>query len=86
MVRSRTTSTKEAQARYEKGKLAAGEHIQINVKLKAEADVDMMSDLRERFAGESDPAIVRKALRELHARSNAPKKAKRSLAGKGERK
>lgn len=70
MARARTPSTKSAQARYEKGKLATGEHIQINVKLKAAADVAMMEKLRARFGDLSDPAIARLALRELAGKGN----------------
>jgi hypothetical protein len=55
----------KAQAKYEAAKLDAGEHVQINVKLKTPADVKMIERLRKRFPDESDPGIARTALREL---------------------
>lgn len=59
-----------AQQRYDAEKTAAGAHIQVNVKFKAKADVKMFEKLRKRFEGESDSGIVRKAVRELAAKSN----------------
>lgn len=55
----------KAQAKYEAAKLDAGEHVQINVKLKTPADIKMIERLRKRFADESDPGIARHALRAL---------------------
>lgn len=68
MARVRTPKIKESQAAYEAEKLAAGEHIQINVKLKAAKDVAGFQGLRERFPDMTDTAIARLAIRELAAK------------------
>lgn len=68
--KSKKPAKHAAQQRYDAEKTAAGEHIQINTKLKTKADVSMMKRLRERFEGEADSAIARKALRELDAKAN----------------
>lgn len=62
-----------AQANYEAAKLEAGEHVQINVKLKTADDVKMIQRLRRRFPGESDPGIARTALRDLDKKGKGPK-------------
>lgn len=54
-----------SQRRYEAAKLDAGEHVQINVKLKTAADVEMIARLRERFPNDADPSIARRALRAM---------------------
>lgn len=59
-----------AQQRYDAEKTAAGAHVQVNVKFKTAADVAMFQRLRDRFEGESDSAIVRKAVKELDAKRN----------------
>lgn len=59
-----------AQQRYDAAKTQAGEHIQINLKLKTAADVKMIKSLRERFPEEKDTAITRIALRELAKKRN----------------
>ena len=65
MARVRTQKIKESQAAYEAEKLAAGAHIQINVKLKAAKDVAAFEGLRERFPELTDAGIARLALKEL---------------------
>lgn len=70
MTRKRTAADKANQGAYEARKLAAGEHIQINVKLKAAADVADMEALRGRFDKMTDAGIARLALRELAAKAN----------------
>jgi len=55
----------KAQAKYEAAKLDAGTHIQINVKLKTAADVEMIARLRQRFPNDADPSIARRALRAM---------------------
>lgn len=60
----------EPQARYQAKKEAEGAYVQVNVKFKTAADVKMFERLRERFEGESDSAIVRKAVKELAAKGN----------------
>lgn len=59
-----------AQQRYDAAKTEAGEHIQINLKLKTAADVKMIKGLRERFPEQKDTAIARLALRELAKKRN----------------
>lgn len=54
-----------SQRRYEAAKLDAGEHVQINVKLKTAADVAMIGRLRKQFPDDADPSIARHALRVL---------------------
>lgn len=65
MPRKRTDAVRRAQSAYEADKLAAGQHVQVNLKLKAQADVALMKQLRERFPDMTDAAIARMALREL---------------------
>lgn len=64
-VAKRPPYVAKAQAKYEAAKLDAGAHVQINVKLKTIADVEMIGRLRERFPGDADPSITRRALRAL---------------------
>ena len=59
-----------AQQRYDAEKTKAGEHVQINTKLKTAADLAMMEKLRARFEGQKDTAIVRIALKELATKKN----------------
>jgi len=59
-----------AQQRYDAAKTEAGQHIQINLKLKTAADVKMFQKLRERFEGETDSGIVRLAVKKLAEKSN----------------
>lgn len=60
----------EAQIAAEQAYSAAHEIIQVNLKFKTKADVAMFKKLRARFDGEADSAIVRKAVKELAAKSN----------------
>ncbi len=50
--------------------LQAGEHIQVSLKLKAKADVDLFQALRRRFPDLTDTGIVRLAVRELSGKRN----------------
>lgn len=68
MAKKKTTHA--AQQRYDAAKTQAGEHIQINLKLKTAADVKMLKGLRERFPDDKDTAIARIALRELAKKRN----------------
>ena len=68
--KAKKPSKHAAQQRYDAKQTAAGEHVQINLKLKTKADVEMMKLLRERFEGDKDTAIARRALRELAAKRN----------------
>jgi len=70
MARVRTPRIKESQAAYEAEKLAAGDHIQINVKLKAAKDVAGFKSLRERFPELTDAGIARLAIKELAKKGN----------------
>lgn len=58
------------QARYQAKKAAEGAYVQVNVKFKKASDVAMFEKLRERFEGDSDSAIVRRAVEALASRSN----------------
>lgn len=60
----------EAQIAAEEAYAASREIIQVNVKWKAKADVQMFKKLRKRFPDVSDSMIVRKAVKELAAKSN----------------
>ena len=64
--RPRTDAQIAAEAAY----AAAHEVVQVNVKFKAAADVKMFKQLRARFDGESDSAIVRLAVKKLAASKN----------------
>ena len=61
----RTDATKKAQATYERDKLAAGEHVQIGLKLKTAEDVAMIEDLRSAHPSLSDAGIQATALSKL---------------------
>lgn len=64
-VAKRPPYVAKAQNKYEAAKLDAGAHVQINVKLKTAADVEMINRLRQRFPDDADPSIARRALREM---------------------
>lgn len=66
----RAPSLKKAQGKYEREMLQAGEHIQVSLKLKAKADVDLFQALRRRFPDLTDTGIVRLAVRELSGKRN----------------
>lgn len=71
----RTEAVKRAQAKYEKAKAEEKAHVQINVKFKAKADLEMMDRLKERFPDKTPSGIAREALKALDAASNRrPKK------------
>lgn len=64
--RPRTQAQIDAEAAY----AAEREIIQINLKMKAKADVKMWKKLRKRFPGETDPAIARMAIKKLADEGN----------------
>lgn len=68
--RKRTDAQAAAEANYEAVKKAAGEWVQVNVRLKAKADVAMMQALRERFPDMTDAAIAKMALKLLAGKKN----------------
>ena len=70
MSKPKKKTKHEPQARYQAKKEAEGAYVQVNVKFKTAADVAMFQRLRDRFEGESDSAIVRKAVKELDAKRN----------------
>lgn len=68
--RKRTDAQATAEANYEAVKKAAGEWVQVNVRLKAKSDVAMMQALRERFPDMTDAAIAKMALKLLAGKKN----------------
>jgi hypothetical protein len=66
MARKRTQAQIDAEAAY----AAEREIVQVNVKWKAAADVEMWKELRERFRGLTDSGIARMAIKELAATGN----------------
>lgn len=66
MARKRTQAQIDAEAAYE----ADREIVQVNVKWKATADVEMWKRLRERFPDKTDTGIARMAIKELAKKGN----------------
>ncbi len=66
----RTEAVRRAQQRYEADKVAAGEHVQINLKFKTPDDVKMFAKLRGRFPDLTPAGIVRMAVKELAKKGN----------------
>ena len=66
----RSPAARAAQSRYEATKLAAGEHVQVHVRLKASDDLDAWRSLKARHPDLSDRAIMVMAMREAAARAN----------------
>ncbi len=64
------TKRTEAQIEAEAAYAAKHEIIQINLKMKAKADVKMFKGLRKRFPGMKDSAIARLAVKELAEKTN----------------
>lgn len=62
----RTKAQVKAEARY----AASREIIQVNIKFKSKADVKEFKKLRKRFPEDTDPAIVRMAVKKLMDESN----------------
>lgn len=60
----------EAQIAAEEAYAAKHEIIQINIKMKAKADVKMWKKLRKRFPDEKDSGIARLAIKKLVEESN----------------
>ena len=66
----RPPALKKAQAAYEAAQLEQGAHIQVNLKLKASADIKAFGKLRKRFPDLTDTGIVRMAVKELAGKGN----------------
>jgi len=69
MTKSKRQRT-DAQVAAEEAYAASREIIQVNIKMKAKADVKMWKKLRKRFPDLTDPAIARAAIKKLADEEN----------------